>query len=654
MTFRKILVANRGEIACRIIRSIHKMGMKAVAVVSSADIDALHADMADEVVEIGLPPALESYLVVEKIVEAAVKTKSDAVHPGYGFLSENQIFPQALKKKGIAFIGPPQQAIAVMGDKLRSRKVAGKAGLPIPPGSESAVLTVKKALKIAQKIGYPIMLKAAAGGGGKGMRVVREDKELGQAFESATREAQSSFADARVFVERFIENPRHIEIQVLADQHGHGIYLGERECSIQRRNQKIIEEQPSPFVTPEMRAEMGVASLSLIQQVNYYSAGTVEFIVDQQKKFYFLEMNTRLQVEHPVTEMTNDIDLVEWMIRIAMGEHLSLRQEDISHKGWAVEARIYSEDPFRDCLPSIGYISSYHPPMTGKMSSDATIRHDTGVEEGSRVSMFYDPMLAKLIAHGNSRKKAIDALSHALDVYVIKGVEHNIPMLSVLLDHPDFHSGDLSTNFINKHYPDGFQNLAKIFPQHKVMQMMAQVAATLFLRQQRRLSSDFDQADKSDVNVSTPQEDWNMSVTLQEDDVVVIAHKGEKQSHHCKIIFDEDVGIIHIMSLEDVSMDIQCFASDDEGYVLSYRGFIETFIPMTMASANAMQYMKNDSEAQGKKTIVSPMPGLIVALSVQAGRTVKVGEHLLVIEAMKMENVISASHEALVEEVFVV
>ncbi|MGH7551640.1 MAG: acetyl-CoA carboxylase biotin carboxylase subunit, partial [Longimicrobiales bacterium] len=473
--FKKILIANRGEIACRIIKTARKMGIKTVVVFSDADRDALHVEMADEAVHIGPPPAAQSYLVIDRIIEACRSSGAEAVHPGYGFLSEREAFPIALQKAGIVFIGPNSKAIAAMGDKIESKKAAAKAKVSTVPGHIGVIEDAKQAVKIAGEIGYPVMIKASAGGGGKGMRVAHNARECEEGFTLARSEAKSSFGDDRVFIEKFILNPRHVEIQVLGDKHGNVIHLGERECSIQRRNQKVIEEAPSPLLDDKTRKAMGAQAVALAQAVGYDSAGTVEFVAGQDRSFFFLEMNTRLQVEHPVTELTTGIDLVEQMIRIAAGERLKIRQEDVKLKGWAVETRIYAEDPFRNFLPSIGRLTRYRPPQDG-VDDGGTVRTDTGVFEGAEISMSYDPMIAKLVTHGATRGAAIDLQADALDAFVIDGVEHNIPFLAALMQHPRWREGKLSTGFIAEEYKGGFKLGA---PEGEDLDVLAVVAVAI-------------------------------------------------------------------------------------------------------------------------------------------------------------------------------
>src|SRR5882672_1681111 len=485
--FKRILIANRGEIACRVIKTARRMGIETVAVYSEADRDALHVEMADEAVLIGPPAAAESYLVMEKIVEACRKTGAEAVHPGYGFLSEREAFPRALAKAGIVFIGPNPGAIAAMGDKIESKKAAAKADVSTVPGFLGVITDERHAVKIADQIGYPVMIKASAGGGGKGMRIAHSKAEVAEGFARAKSEAKSSFGDDRVFIEKFIVDPRHIEIQVLGDKHGNVIYLGERECSIQRRNQKVVEEAPSPLLDAATRQKMGEQAVALAKAVGYDSAGTVEFVAGQDKSFYFLEMNTRLQVEHPVTELITGIDLVEQMIRVAAGEKLKLKQSDVKLTGWAVESRVYAEDPTRNFLPSTGRLTTYRPPEE-KHEDGVTVRNDTGVYEGGEISIWYDPMIAKLVTHAPTREAAIDAQGEALDAFAIEGIRHNIPFLAALMAHPRWRAGELSTGFIAEEFKDGFQNPP---PEGESAKILAAVAVAIDHRlgQRKRLIS---------------------------------------------------------------------------------------------------------------------------------------------------------------------
>src|SRR5690348_9606718 len=473
--FKRILIANRGEIACRIIKTARRMGIATVAIFSEADRDALHVEMADEAVPIGPPPAAQSYLSIERIVEACKATGAEAVHPGYGFLSERAAFAEALAAARIVFIGPNAKAIAAMGDKIESKKAAARAKVSTVPGHLGVIADADEAVAIAEQIGYPVMIKASAGGGGKGMRVAASRAEVREGFERARSEAQSSFGDDRVFIEKFITDPRHVEIQVLGDKHGNVIHLGERECSIQRRNQKVIEEAPSPLLDEKTRNEMGAQAVALAKAVGYDSAGTVEFVAGQDRSFYFLEMNTRLQVEHPVTELVTGIDLVEQMIRIAAGEPLTLKQSDIKFAGWAVESRIYAEDPYRNFAPSIGRLVRYRPPAEGTHNG-VTVRNDTGVAEGGEISLYYDPMIAKLVTHADTRAKAIDAQADALDAFTIEGIRHNIPFLAAIMQHPRWRSGKLSTAFIAEEFPKGFE---RVPPTGAVARTIAGVAAAI-------------------------------------------------------------------------------------------------------------------------------------------------------------------------------
>ena len=483
--FKKILIANRGEIACRVIKTARAMGIKTVAVYSDADAGALHVEMADEAIHIGPPPAAESYIVIDKILDAIKQSGAEAVHPGYGFLSENPKFADALDKAGIAFIGPPKGAIEAMGDKITSKKLADEAGVSTVPGHMGLIEDADEAVKISEEIGYPVMIKASAGGGGKGMRIAWNEEEAREGFQSSKNEAKSSFGDDRIFIEKFVTQPRHIEIQVLGDKHGNCIYLGERECSIQRRNQKVIEEAPSPFLDEKTRKAMGEQAVALAKAVDYCSAGTVEFIVDGDRNFYFLEMNTRLQVEHPVTELITGIDLVEQMIRVANDEKLSIAQGDVKLNGWAIESRLYAEDPYRNFLPSIGRLTRYRPPEEGERDDGTVVRNDTGVFEGGEISMFYDPMIAKLCTWGEDRITAIDAMRVALDSFEVEGIGHNLPFLSAVMDHEKFRSGNITTAFIAEEYPEGFSGveldddaLEKTAVSASVLNMIAQLRRT--------------------------------------------------------------------------------------------------------------------------------------------------------------------------------
>lgn len=642
--FSKILIANRGEIACRVIKSARKMGIKSVAVYSDADQDALHVQMADEAVHIGPAPASESYLVIDKILDAIKQTGADAVHPGYGFLSENVKFADALKKAKVAFIGPNPVAIASMGDKIESKKLAAEAGVSTVPGYMGVIKDADEAVKISGEIGYPVMLKASAGGGGKGMRIAYNDDEAHEGFTSAQNEAKSSFADDRVFVEKFIEDPRHIEIQVLGDKHGNVIHLGERECSIQRRHQKVIEEAPSPFVNADMRRAMGEQAVALAQVVDYDSAGTVEMIVDPKGGFYFLEMNTRLQVEHPVTELVTGVDLVEQMIRSAAGEPLGLSQEDIRQDGWAVESRIYAEDPLRNFLPSIGRIKHYRPPAEGD-----GVRIDTGVSEGSEISMFYDPMVAKLCTFGLDREDAVAKMRLALDDYSIRGIGHNIEFLSAVMAHPRFQEGRLSTNFIAEEYPDGFTggNLSE-----EARDALIAVALVAERRNQAREWGISGQA----ANRQAPEtSQWVVSIDGE-------AHGAriEPSTRGYDIFLDGRFvnlqsdwqpgspkfrGLVNGLPL---SVRLERLR---EGYRLSHDGASVTVIARTPRLAEYAAIMPEKVAPDTSKLLLCPMPGLVVSIDVVEGEEVQDGQVLAVVEAMKMENVLRAERQATVSKI---
>ena len=642
--FSKILIANRGEIACRVIKTAKRMGINTVAVYSDADREALHVEMADESVHIGPAPSAESYLVIERILEACAETGAEAVHPGYGFLSENAAFKEALDEAGISFIGPDRQAITSMGDKITSKKLAQEAGVNTIPGYAATIEGPDQAVEIAREIGYPVMLKASAGGGGKGMRVVRDDEECRDGFERATNEARSSFGDDRVFAEKFIEEPRHIEIQVMADSHGNVIYLGERECSIQRRHQKVIEEAPSPFLDETTRAAMGEQAVSLARAVDYRSAGTVEFIVDADRNFYFLEMNTRLQVEHPVTEFVTGLDLVEIMIRVAAGEKLPLTQEEVQLNGWSVEARVYAEDPFRNFMPSTGRLSRYLPPRESE-----TVRVDTGIREGSEVSMFYDPMIAKLVTCGDDRAQAIDTMCDALDRYFIRGVSHNISFLNAIVAHPRFRAGQLSTNFIAEEYPDGFY--ASDVPRDDPDLAVAMAAAVhrRHLDRAVQLSGQLPNRSRkmgSDWVVIVDRAHHPVSVSQIDGGYEVVA--AEKTY---RIITDWELGNPLVQA--EVNGTALCFQIDDLGpaYRLFHRGAQTDAMVVTRATAALEERMLAKEPPDLSKFLLSPMPGLLVTLRVKEGDEVKAGEELAVVEAMKMENSLRADEDVAVARV---
>jgi len=640
--FKKILIANRGEIACRVIRTARRMGIKTVAVYSEADRDALHVDMADEAVPVGPAPSAESYLVADRIIEAAKKTKAQAVHPGYGFLSENARFAKALDDAGITFIGPPIKAIKAMGDKIASKKLAAKAGVNTIPGHMDLIANAAEAVKIARVVGYPVMIKASAGGGGKGMRIARNDAEAKEGFSSARNEAKSSFADDRVFIEKFIEEPRHIEIQVLADTHGNVIHLGERECSIQRRHQKVIEESPSPFLDQATREAMGAQAVALAKAVGYCSAGTVEFIADKDRNFYFLEMNTRLQVEHPVTEFVTGLDLVEQMIRVASGQKLALSQADVSLNGWAIEARIYAEDPFRGFLPSTGRLVRYRPP-----AENGQVRVDTGVEEGGEISMFYDPMIAKLVTHGPDRDSAADRMQEALDSFQIRGLSHNISFLAALIAHPRFRAGRLTTNFIAEEYPDGFSGDA--LPDSDPVPLAA-IAASIHRRYAEREVSISGAMDGHERH--TPDR-WAVMIgghVLQAAVVSVLdGFELQIDGRHVRVQSDWEIGEALFQGTVDGAPYTVQIDRRGTGYRLYHAGSEQDVRVLTPRAAEFARTMPEKTPPDTSRFLLSPMPGLLSSLAVEPGLEVKAGEVLAVVEAMKMENVLRAERDGTVK-----
>ncbi|SDK09989.1 acetyl-CoA carboxylase biotin carboxylase subunit [Aliiruegeria lutimaris] len=646
--FKKLLIANRGEIACRVIKSARKMGIKTVAIYSDADRNALHVQMADEAVHIGPPPVNQSYIVIDKVMEAIRQTGAEAVHPGYGFLSENRKFAEALEAEGVAFVGPPASAIEAMGDKITSKKLALEAGVSTVPGYMGLIGDAEEAVKIANQIGYPVMIKASAGGGGKGMRIAWSDAEARQGFQSSKNEAAASFGDDRIFIEKFVTQPRHIEIQVLADKHGNCIYLNERECSIQRRNQKVIEEAPSPFLDPETRAAMGNQACALAKAVNYCSAGTVEFIVDGDRNFYFLEMNTRLQVEHPVTELTTDIDLVEQMIRVAAGEELGIEQEDVGIKGWAIESRLYAEDPYRGFLPSIGRLTRYRPPAEAA-THEKGVRNDTGVYEGGEISMFYDPMIAKLCTWGPTRAKAIDHMRDALDAFEVEGIGHNIPFLSAVMDHQRFIDGNITTAFIDEEYPDGFNGVELSEAGKK---RVAACAAGMFRVAEIRRTRISGTMDNHKRKIGT---EWIVSVDGEEFPIKVEANK-----HGTTVVFeDRRIGMKSKWTPGDSLAEVDIagkkhhFKVDKitSGYRIRYRGAdmkVNVFTPLQGALA---RLMPEKVAPDTSKLLLCPMPGLIVKLDVAVGDEVQEGQSLCTVEAMKMENILRAEKTGIVSRI---
>jgi propionyl-CoA carboxylase alpha chain len=642
--FDKILVANRGEIACRVLKSARKMGIKTVAVYSDADRNALHVQLADEAVHIGASPSTQSYLLQDRIIQACKDTGAQAVHPGYGFLSENSGFCEALAKAGIVFIGPNTRAIEAMGDKITSKKLADKAGVNTIPGFEGVLRDADHAVEVANQIGYPVMLKASAGGGGKGMRIARNDAECRDGFERAANEARSSFGDDRMLAEKFIEEPRHIEIQIMADSHGNVVYLNERECSLQRRHQKVIEEAPSPFLDVATRKQMGEQAVALAKAVDYQSAGTVEFIVDPKRNFYFLEMNTRLQVEHPVTEMTTGLDLVELMIRVAAGEELPVAQQDIGIDGWAIESRVYAEDPFRNFLPSTGRLVHYQPP------DDAVhVRVDTGVFEGGEVSMYYDPMIAKLITWGSDRDEAIARMRAALDRFVIRGVSCNLAFLSALMAHPRYVSGDISTNTIAEEYPDGFS--PEDLP-HKDPAVIICVAATMARRYRDRAALIHGQLGGHERQVPA---DWAVLMNGEYHEVSVTAQNGgcsvTYQGKTYQVDSDWAFGqklFSGTINGEEVFVQVERKA---QIYRLSRGGSQSDVLVLTPRAAELMKYMPVKAPPDTSRQLISPMPGLLVSVAATEGQEVKAGEELAVLEAMKMENTLRAERNGTVAKV---
>jgi propionyl-CoA carboxylase alpha chain len=653
--FKKILIANRGEIACRVIKTARRMGIKTVAVYSDADRDALHVEMADEALHIGPPAAAESYLVIDKIIAACKATGAEAVHPGYGFLSEREAFPKALQQAGIVFIGPNPKAIAAMGDKIESKKAASAAKVSTVPGYLGEIATAADAKRIAKEIGYPVMIKASAGGGGKGMRIAYSDRECEEGFTLARSEAKSSFGDDRVFVEKFIENPRHIEIQVLGDKHGNVVYLGERECSIQRRNQKVIEEAPSPLLDEATRRKMGEQSVALAKAVGYDSAGTVEFVAGQDRSFFFLEMNTRLQVEHPVTEMVTGIDLVEQMIRVAAGEPLKFKQADVKLNGWAVESRIYAEDPYRNFLPSIGRLTKYRPPHEGPLNG-GTVRNDTGVYEGGEISLYYDPMIAKLVTHAKTRLEAIDLQAEALDAFHIDGIRHNIPFLTALHQHPRWRSGKISTGFIKEEYPNGFLPRGAEGDERDVLSAVAAFIDHLGNVRRRQISHQMSGplvrfTTKRIVDVGGA----HLPVTIEGaigSPTTVTFLDGEGRSRRKLTLVSAwwPGEPIWQGSVDGTPISVQV-AAIPNGVALAYRGIAVKAFVYTPREAALMKLMPAKQGADSSKVLLCPMPGLVKAVHVAEGAEVKAGDALAVVEAMKMENVLRAEKDARVKSV---
>ncbi|WP_416878819.1 acetyl-CoA carboxylase biotin carboxylase subunit [Litorimonas sp.] len=651
---KKILIANRGEIACRVIKTAKRLGIETVAVYSDADKNGLHVSMADEAIHIGPPQANQSYLVMDKIIKAIEDSGADAVHPGYGFLSENPEFAKLLAKKNITFIGPNPHAIQAMGDKITSKKLAKEAGVSCVPGHMGLIEDAEEAVKISQKVGYPVMIKASAGGGGKGMRIAYNDEEAREGFQSSKNEAASSFGDDRIFIEKFVEEPRHIEIQVLGDKHGNVIYLGERECSIQRRNQKVIEEAPSPFLDEKTRAAMGAESVALAKAVDYDSAGTVEFIVDKHKNFYFLEMNTRLQVEHPVTELITGVDLVEQMIRSAQGEELNMTQDDVKLNGWAIESRIYAEDPFRNFLPSIGRLTRYRPPIEGTKENGAIIRNDTGVFEGGEISMYYDPMIAKLCTWGEDRGVALNAMQHALDLFELEGIGHNIPFLQAVYDHDRFERGDISTAFIADEYPDGFEG-GNVNPGHA--RKIGAICA---------LMHDITEHRAANISGSLPNhqrhipDEWAVQVgdLHYTADIkgekglrTIVVGDGEKAAIEMEVLTAWKPGLPLVIALVDNKPFNFKAEPIAEGYRVRHRGVEFKVAVRTPRAAELSAVMPVKEEADTSNLLLCPMPGVIVSILVEEGQEVQDGQALAVVEAMKMENTLRAEKKTKVTKI---
>ncbi|WP_281972736.1 acetyl-CoA carboxylase biotin carboxylase subunit [Ruegeria faecimaris] len=662
--FNKILIANRGEIACRVIKTARKMGIGTVAIYSDADKNALHVSMADEAVHIGPPPANQSYIVIDRVMEAIRQSGAQAVHPGYGFLSENSRFAQALDAEGVAFIGPPVGAIESMGDKITSKKIAQEAGVSTVPGYMGLIEDADEAVKISNEIGYPVMIKASAGGGGKGMRIAWTDDEAREGFQSSKNEAANSFGDDRIFIEKFVTQPRHIEIQVLCDSHGNGIYLGERECSIQRRNQKVVEEAPSPFLDEATRKAMGEQAVALAKAVDYASAGTVEFIVDGDKNFYFLEMNTRLQVEHPVTELITGVDLVEQMIRVAAGEKLSISQDDVTLTGWAIENRLYAEDPYRGFLPSIGRLTRYRPPQetaAGPLlvndkwqgeapSGEAAVRNDTGVYEGGEISMYYDPMIAKLCTWAPTRDQAIEAMRVALDSFEVEGIGHNLPFLSAVMDHPIFIKGEMTTAFIEEQYPDGFQGVE--LPEADLRQIAASCAAMHRVAEIRRTRV----SGRMDNHERKVGKRWVVTLQGQEYAVQVNA---DKEGATVKF---EDGATLRVASewtpgdqlaVLDVDGSPLVLKADkiSGGFRIRNRGADMKVHVRRPRQAELAKLMPEKLPPDTSKLLLCPMPGLIVKVDVEVGQEVQEGQALCTIEAMKMENILRAEKKGTVAKI---
>ncbi len=650
--FKKILIANRGEIACRVIKTAKKLGIATVAVYSDADRDAMHVRIADEAVHIGPSPSAQSYIVIDKIIDAIRKTGADAVHPGYGFLSENASFAEALEKEGVAFIGPPVGAIQAMGDKITSKKLAAEAGVSTVPGHMGLIEDADEAVRIAASIGYPVMIKASAGGGGKGMRIAWNDQEAREGFQSSKNEAKNAFGDDRIFIEKFVTEPRHIEIQVLGDKHGNTLYLGERECSIQRRNQKVIEEAPSPFLDAETRKAMGEQAVALARAVGYHSAGTVEFIVDGKRNFYFLEMNTRLQVEHPVTELITGLDLVEQMILVAAGEKLAFGQEEVKLDGWAIESRLYAEDPYRNFLPSIGRLTRYRPPFEGTRDNGTVTRNDTGVFEGGEISMFYDPMIAKLCTWAPDRSMAVAAMADALDQFEVEGIGHNLPFLAAVMQQQRFRDGRLTTAYIAEEFAEGFHGVTA---DEQSLRKLAAVAVSINQVLQERASQISGTIGNHRRVVG---HDW--VVSLADRDLAVTAGASADGSY---VSFADGTSVT-IAGDWTPGRTLATFNIDNEpmsvkvdlvgtALRLRWRGIDAVTHVRSPRVAELARLMPKKLPPDTSRMLLCPMPGVITSVSVKAGDTVEAGQALAVVEAMKMENILRAEKRAVVKRVAV-
>ncbi len=647
--FKKILIANRGEIACRVIKTARKMGIKTVAIYSDADKSALHVKMADEAVHIGNSPAAQSYIVIDKVMDAVRQTGAQAVHPGYGFLSENKLFAEALAAEGVAFIGPPVGAIQSMGDKITSKKIAQEAGVSIVPGYMGEIADDVEAIKISNEIGYPVIIKASAGGGGKGMRISWNDAETIEGFASSKREAASSFGDDRIFIEKFITQPRHIEIQLLADSHGNCIYLNERECSIQRRNQKVIEEAPSPFLDATTRKKMGEEAVALAQAVDYASAGTVEFIVDGDRNFYFLEMNTRLQVEHPVTELITGVDLVEQMIKVAYGEKLSITQDEVKLDGWSIECRLYAEDPYRNFLPSIGRLTRYRPPAE-IATKTRVVRNDTGVFEGGEISMYYDPMIAKLCTWAPERDQAVEVMRVALDSFEIEGIGHNLPFLSAVMEHEKFTSGTMTTAFIEEEFPDGFEGIK--LPDAMLKRVAASAAAMYRVAEIRRtrVSGRMDNHErKVGKDWVVTLQDQSMAVTINADPMG--ATVGFEDGSSVRVASDWVPGQSLAVLDVDGSDLVLKVGKIPGGFRLRLRGADLKVFVRSPRQAELAKLMPEKMPPDTSKLLLCPMPGLIVSVGVEVGDEVQEGQALCTVEAMKMENILRAEKKTVVTKI---